>query len=452
MNDKKQLKASQFCSTNHKSSNMNYLKNLATGIFLFLVIGSASAFEYDITTICKHPNQPLLYIGGTFNTILIVNESDGTPKNQIDIDYHVEEMEFTFDGSELMVFDGSTVHFLNPETGEQNRYFSAEDVHFYEGAPYFTDVSWMDNQVKVYSAKDGSLIGTINTEFPPLDAGFNADFSELIILGLDREIEKEKSLITEEVEEIDGYNCFNSAYLKQQKDGRGSDLLVYEISSMTQKMAAVLPYKTSNNFDLTITGFGGNYYIGCWDMLIRVDSDGKAYPIQPEEGSFTYASSASADGKWMVTASSSNGTIVNCETGKYQHFDVKTKFAAPTNADITISGDDIYMISDDYSITKMNTLGQASRNYRLSKTMGAGYGVYYYNGKNAGAERDSENEIINKALAARSMESIDLNEAGSSRYVQIGTFETLESAEQFMDELGDAGLNYTTVYAPVKKG
>lgn len=431
---------------------MNYLKNFAIGIFLFWMAGSASAFEYEVTTICKHPNQPLLYVGGTFNTILIVDENDGTPKNQIDLDYVVEEMEFTINGSELMVFDGSTIHFLNPETGAQTKYFAAEEVHFYEGAPYFTDVSWMNDHVKVYSAKDGSLVGTVKTEFSPLDAGFNADFSELIILGRGRDIEKEKSLIMEEIEEMDGYNSFNSAYRKQQSDGEGSDFLVYDVSSMTQKLAAVLPYETSNNFDLTISGYGGNYYLGCWDMLIRVDSEGKAYPIQPDDASFTYASSVSTDGKHMILASSSDGTLVNCETGKYQHFNVKTDFMAPTTADITFSNNDIYLISNDYSITKMNALGQASRNYRLSKTLGAGYGVYYYNGNEEGEERDSENEIINTALASHSMDPVDLNTAESSEYIHIGTFETLESAEQFIEELDDAGLNYTTAFAPVKKG
>ena len=133
-------------------------------------------------------------------TILIVDATNGAPKGQIDLTFKVLDMGFTSDGSEIIVFDGNTVHFIDAQSGEESRNSKANDVEFYENAPYFTDISWFDDKVKVYSTKDGALVGSTKFEFTPVGAGFNADFTELLVLSKGHEIQKEKSLVQKKVE------------------------------------------------------------------------------------------------------------------------------------------------------------------------------------------------------------------------------------------------------------
>lgn len=431
---------------------MYNLNNFLAGVFAIVFINLASAFEYDITSLCKHPNQPLLYVAGSYQTILIVNAENGTPQGQIDLDYNVDDMEFTTDGSELIVFDGRNIHFINPETGAESRNFKGDDVEFYANAPYFTDISWMDKAIKVYSTKDGALVGSVKVEFSPLGAGFNSDFTELIVLSREHEISKEKSLINHTVEPIDGYNPFNSAYIKQQNDDEGSDFVVYNIPTMEEKLHTIIPYKTSNSFDLTISGHLGNYYLSCWDMLIRVDHTGKAFPIEPDDCSFTQTSSASSDGKYLVLASSEKGLLYDCSNQKLMSFDVSAEFMAPTTSDAVCTKDAVYMISEDYSIVTMNYLGQSTKRFQLSETSGPGFGVYYYNGNDEGEDRAAENTIINTTLDNVSQPHVDLNHTESGDYAQIAVFKTLQEALAFIEALDEAGLDYDTRYAPVKKG
>jgi len=430
---------------------MNFLKTSIAVIAFVFCMNVSYGFEFDLTTICKHPTKDLVYIGGLFNTVLIVDAKSGETKNQLDLNHGVDDMEFTQNGKELMIFDGKIVHFIDAETGAESRSFKADDVRFFEQAPYFTDISWMSKTIKVYSTIDGALIGTIKPDFDPMEAGFSPDFKELMVMSRRHEIAKEGALIAEKVEKGEGYSPFNNAYVKQQSDGQGSTFAVYEMPTLNEKMKVVLPYETSNGFDLTLSKFNDSYYLSCWDMLIKVSADGKAYPIQPDEASFTQTSGVSLDGRHLILLSSEEGTLYQCDKAQGQHFNVAAEFMAPSSADLTFTKENVYLLSDDYSVITMNYLGQSTNRSRILTTLG-GFGIYYYNGNDAGDDRNTEGTIINNLLTENNQPTVNLDEFESGDNVFIGKFKTIEEAEAFMDALEENDLNYTTNLAPLKKG
>lgn len=429
---------------------MNFLKT-SIAIFAFVFCANVSyGFEFDITTLCKHPTKDLLFVGGIFNTVLVVDSKTGATHYQLDLDYHVEDMELTQNGMELMIFDGKKVHFIDAETGAESRSFGAMSVRFFERAPYFTDFSWMQNTLKIYSTVDGELVGKIQFDATISDTGFSPDFSELLVLSRDHAIENESSLIVEKVEEVEGYSSFNRAFLKQQADGKGSTFSVYSVPTMEPKLSITLPYYTDNNFDLTLSKFGNEYYLSCWDMLIRVNAEGQAFPLQPDEASFTMTSGVSLDGKHLILASSENGTLFDCEKKQSLHFDNSEEFMPPRTRDVTFTPENIYFISNDYTLITMNYLGQSVLRKRVQETPG-GVGVYYYNGKEAGEGRDEEAAIINDALTENNQPTVNLNDFDHRKYVLLGSFKSFKEADEFTSLLKDNKLFHFTYLAPLKK-
>ncbi|XOV66217.1 MAG: YncE family protein [Fluviicola sp.] len=430
---------------------MKTLKHTLLAFFAFILCFQLSAFEHELSAICKHPAKEVLYISGEFNTILVVDANDGKVLDQIDVDYPVLAMQFAPSGHLLVHGDDQKIHFVNPDTGEESKAIFGSDFELFEEAPYFLDVSWMDNAVIVYDANDGRIVKTIKPDFEPLAAGLSPDFKEVLVLGREREIEKEKTLIVTKFEDDGGYNPFRNAYLDQQSDGSGADFAVYNLAEGKFTKQFVLPYATSDNFDLVIGAYGSEYLLGCWDMMIRIASDGKATPVVPAESNFTYASTISGDGKTIILASSENGCVYNAETGELGNFNVAQDFIAPTAADICYADNKMYLLSVDYTIIQMNLSGVEEKRLKVDKGLTNGFGVYYYNGNEAGEERDSEENIINKVRSEYGWEAVELDAVEESEYLIIGTFETLDEVYEFNDKLDEYDLDYKVDFSPLPK-
>ena len=65
-------------------------------------------------------------------------------------------------------------------------------------------------------------------------------------------------------------------------------------------------------------------------------------------------------------------------------------------------------------------------------------------------DRDKEGAIINNLLTAKGQTAVDL-ENQSSDYVQIGIFENVRIAQEYVKALDDAGLNYAVSIAPINE-
>jgi len=437
--------------TKTKHQKMKTLKHILLAIFALFSCFQLSAFEYELSSICKHPTKEILYISGEFNTILVIDANNGSVMDQIDVDYPVLAMQFAPAGHLLVHGDDQKIHFVDPETGAESKAIFGSDFELFEEAPYFLDVSWMDNAVIVYDANDGRIVKTIKPEFEPLAAGLSPDNEEILVLGREREIDNEKSLIVEKLEDDGGYNPFRNAYLDQQSDDSGADFAVYNLAEGKFTKQFILPYATSDNFDLAIGAYGNEYLLGCWDMMIRITADGKATPVVPAESNFTYASTIAADGKTIFLASSENGCVYNAETGELGNFNVAQDFIAPTAADICYADEKMYLLSVNYTIVQMNLAGAEEKRFTVEKGLANGFGVYYYNGNEAGEERDSEEAIINKVRAEYDWDAIDLDSVDESEYLIIGTFETLQEVYEFNDKLDENDLDYKVDFSPLPK-
>ncbi len=430
---------------------MKTLKTTLLIILSFIFSAQSFAFEHELTSICKHPSKDILYVAGEFNTIILLDANSGKIIDQIDVSFPVVDMQFNKDGSQLLVeSDDRKVHFIHPETGEESKAIMGEKFIFSADSPYFLNVSWIKSSVTVYDATNGRILHTIKAK-EPLSAGFNADFSKVLILGRSYEIAKEKSLITVKVEEADGYNPFNKAYIEQQNDGEGCDFLVYDLASEEISQQFVLPYDTHDNFDLTISAYGDKYFVGAWDILLQISNDGSTLPIEPTEASFTYASEVSSDGKYLFLATNQEGNILDCETGKVQRFNVAQDFFAPTAADLTRAGEKMYLLSQDYTIITLDNYGVEMKRFQIKEGLANGFGVYYYNGNDEGEDRNAEAAIINKVRAEHSWEAINLDETEESEYAHIGSFDSKEKAEAFIETLDENDLNYKVVFSPLPK-
>lgn len=431
---------------------MNISKHTLLLSLLFVFSFQANAFEYDLTSICKHPQRDLLYVSGEFNTILVVDSNTGEVKDQFDTDYSVYQMQFEPNGMHMLVSgNDNSIHFLNPDTGEETKSVQGSAFQLLEEAPYFLDVSWMDNSVIVYDAKNGNAVTTAKVDFEPLGAGLSSDFSELLVLGRDKDIENEQELIEITVEDTDGYNPFRKTYIEQQTDGEGADFAVFNIASEQFVQQWTLPYTTHKNFDLTIGSYQNGYLLGCWDIMIHVSKEGRCTPIIPEESSFTYASSLSSDGKYLFLSSSEDGNIYDASNKTVKHFNAAEDFMAPITADISISGKTAYLLSENYNVIQLDMNGTQTKQFKIEDGLTNGFGLFYYNGGDAGEEQDLEGVIINEVRASYGWDVIHLEQTENGEYVQIGTFNTLKEVYEMKEKLDDKDLSYEVDYAPLPK-
>ena len=418
-----------------------------------LIITASFGFENDLTSICERPGTDELFVGGEFKTVLVVDKNTGTALRQLKLEDNVLDMQFSPDGKNFITFDGGKVHFFNPETGEETYFFKASGIRLIQNSPYIIEADWIfSKSVKLYSTEDGSQIYSMKPEFSILSAGLSPDFTELIILGKDMDIKKEKSLINVEIEKDEGYNVYNKAYVEQQQDSRGSAFMVVDIQSKTSKIDVEIPYTTSASFAISISKFGSNYYIVGWDIFIKIDNEGKAFPIASDDATFAYAAGTSLDGKQVFVASTEDGFMYNCETENQVKFDASESFESAYSVDFLQVGDLIYMLNKDYSISVLNKKGMVVKRLKIENATGSGKGfkLLYYNGFTKKEARDKEAAIINGVLKDLEMEPIDLETAIGESDFFLGEFKLQEDAKLMVDMLNANGLQYLVKIAPVE--
>ncbi len=420
-------------------------------VLISLSFSITFAFDNDLTSICMRPNSEEMYVGGEFKTIFVINKKTGEEIRRLTLETKTLDLQFSQDGKNLIVFDGNKVMFLNPETGEQTYFVKGSTVRLFENAPYFIDADWIFTQsVIVYSTEDGSQVFKYKPEFKTLDAGFSPDFKELIILGRSMDIKGEKGLVQTKVEEAERYNVYNKAYLEQQNDKKGSGFEVIDMTSKQSKLKVEIPYETAKSFGLSISKYKENYFISCWDMLLKIDSDGKAFPIECDDASFAYATNSIANASKIVVSSTKKGIVYNCENGSFVTFDARDNNEFAYSTDITFDNDLVYMLNKDFTISILNEKAMVVNRYKIDNSTGKGFGVYYYNGYNKKEARDKEAAIINEALSNYDLPAIDLEQHIGSGDVLIGTFETIEKAEEFKKLTKSKGLSYITKIAPIE--
>lgn len=430
-----------------------YMK-LSTILLSFIALGfqqKSLAFENDLQSICKRPGTNELFIGGEFHTLLVIDANSGSALRQFDVKHNIIDLQFDPAGKHLIVFDGNDIHFLNPDSGEDFKQFSVGHVRLAEGSPYIVARSWFNSELKIYSATDGSVLTSFDPGFDVLDYGYSNNFTEIIILGREMEIKKEGSLITKKIEKIDGYNVYNSAYTSQQDDGKGSGFAVYDMNSKSLKINTIIPYNTSNSFDFNASKYGDHYYVACWEMLLKIDAEGKVTPVESDEATFAYASGSNPSGQYIFISSTKNGYIYNCEDGSQFAFNGREDNEFSYTVDYTFDGNNVYMLSGDFDVVLMNLQGNVQRHIKVERSAGKGFGVYYYNGFFKKEDRDKEATIINKELEALGLPVIDLETNVGDSKVLLAVFGSMDEAEAFDKSINDNGLQYLTKIAPVSE-
>ncbi|MCG8574597.1 MAG: hypothetical protein MI810_06920 [Flavobacteriales bacterium] len=427
------------------------MKNRLTLLILMLTSALSFSFKNDLSTICVRPDSDELFIGGEFKTIFVIDKNSGTELRRISLESKAIDMQFSENGEHLLVFDGSKVMFLHPETGEEKMFVKAGSALLYEDSPYFIDCDWIfTKSVTVYSTEDGSVVLKHTPEFDPLNAGFDAEFKELIILGRSQEIKSEKKLIVKRVEQEDSYNIYNKAYVEQQDDKKGSGFEVVDIESKSSKLKVEIPYITSNSFGLSISKFKEHYFLSCWDMLLKVDNAGMVMPISCSDATFAYATNSIQEGKKIMVSSTKEGFVYDCETEQIIPFNAKSDNEFVYSKDITFDKNKTYMLNADYTVSVFNEKLVVTNRFKIDNSTGNGFGVYYYNGYSKKEDRDKEATIINKVGKAYEIDLIDLEQFIGSGDVLIATFETIEKAEEYSSKLDAEGLSYITKVAPIE--
>ena len=424
--------------------------------FLILLITVYSvnisyAFENDLAAICVRPNSNELYVGGEFNTIFVVDKNNGEEIRRLKTENGALDMQFNQDGSKLIVFDGNTVNFTDPVSGDVSYTLKASNVRLFEKAPYFIDADWLfSKSVVVYSTEDGSEVFKYTPEFTPLDAGFDPEFKELIVLGREMDIKGEGKLITEKIEESDSYNVYNKAYVEQQSDKKGAGFLVLSMETKSPVLESIIPYKTAKSFGLSISKYNDQYYISCWDMFLKVDQEGLAHPISCSDAGFAYATNAVLGSKSILISSTKEGVMFKIDEERFVGFNAKKDNEFAYSVDITDDGDLIYMLNKDYTVSILNEKAMVTNRLKIDNSTGNGFGVYYTNGYNKKEDRDKEAAIINAELKSLGLPEIDLEAYVGESSVLIGTFETVQKAEAFKAKISKNGLSYLTKIAPIE--
>lgn len=424
-------------------------KNIIYGLLLLLFTGiHANAFENDPQAICLRPGTNELYVGGEFKTVMVIDAETGKSIRQFDIPEISLGFTFTKDGQRLLVADDNHVYYLNPETGEQLQSLEIRGPKLFGNSPYFISLDdFWANEITVYNVENGNPMFKYECPYTPLSVGFNTDNTELIIISREMDIKKENALIQKEVIPVDGYDVYNRKFTEQQKDGKGSAFTVIDIQNNVVKIDATLPYTPSNSFAYLMSKYNDFYYILGFDMMIKIDNEGKAYPIEPKKSGFAYASGNSADGRYIYYGGMNELNVFDCSTGTQFEFGMNEKEAAYAQ-EFYISPYKLYLLNNDLNVHVCTLKGVRQKTLVIEQISEGGFAVYYYNGFFKKEDRDKEAKIINAALADLGREPIDLEMSTGDSNFLLGVFETKAEADKFQQTIDENGVQYLSKVAP----
>lgn len=426
-------------------------KQFLSIFFLILLSAfSSKAFENDPQSICLRPGTNELYIGGEFNYLMVIDASTGASIRQLSIPKEALAVAFNKNADKLIITESNKVHWLDPATGEILQSMDLDDPYVKEGSPYIVSIkSFWDKAVTLHSLEDGSPISTFSFDFEPLHVGFNESFTELIVLGNEADIEEENKLIKQEVQETEGYDVYVKTFVEQQADGKGSRFKVIDIASETTKLDVVIPYTTAKTYSLLISKYAESYYVLGFDIFIKIDAAGSAYPILVSNSGFSYASGCSKDGKTIYSGSMNSLCMYDCSTAKYFEMQMGETDAAYAQ-EFFITADKVYLLNEDLNVHICSTKGVKSKTVVAEVVSADGFAVYYYNGYVKKEKRDEEAAPINAALKSKGLGTIDLESAiGESKFL-VAVFQSKKEALEFVESI-DNEVDYSLEVLPYKK-
>ncbi|HLP11781.1 MAG TPA: hypothetical protein VK177_07570 [Flavobacteriales bacterium] len=422
--------------------------------FLIGITNDSYAFKGDLTQLVKRPGKNELYVCGEFKTVFVLDAKTGETIRTFSVDEAgITSLQFTPDGSILLAANYNTVHLLDPNTGSKLKSIKGANFILSQAGKYIINMDRWGKKVQLLNSSDGTIINTIACDFEPVYASLSPESDKLYIMGNAQEIKNEKSLLTQEVKAVAGYNTYNKAFMDQQADKKGAAFLEVDVNSFKAKPVVMIPYTPGmSTFGKLISAYNTNIYIMSFEMFIKVDKSGKAYPMETDLSNFAYAAENTSTGRYIVNASGLKGFIYDCETNKYASYNAADFMSSVYAMDICTSNDTIYLLGSDYTILTMDTKGNVYKKFRLSNPgEGIKFGTYYTNGYTTKELRDKEALIVNTLLKEKSLPEIDLETSLSNgdKEPLIGAFSTYEEASDFVKELKERKLNYVVKIYPV---
>ncbi|HOZ30839.1 MAG TPA: hypothetical protein PLL66_07965 [Bacteroidales bacterium] len=428
--------------------------NKIISILVFLTIAQFSfAFDFELSSAVMRPGTNEVFVGGTFNTIIVFDISKGETLRCFKIDKGIKDLQFDKKGKILLAASSSAVFLIDPDNGNIKSIINGNDFQLFTESPYFVDMKkYGDTKVLIFEAETGKKLKEIRVGFQPKTCGFNSEFNTLYVVSSKNNIspEDEKKHLMAKIEKSDFYNCYNQAYTAKQEDNSGAYIYVHDIENDIEISNIICPFDFTGTFAFVITPTENDIYISDWDMFLKIDENNITTAIECNRAAFAYANHNTADYDNIVIASTKSGNIFNITENKWFEFNLRENNELVYTADIFSTEDRIWLLSKDYTLISMNYNGEKDKEFKINYAGEKGFSVYYHNGYSKKEDRDKEAEIINNQLNILSLPSIDLEQFIGKSDVILATFSTVTEAEEFIKILKNNKLNYITRIAPAK--
>lgn len=422
-------------------------------IALLLISINSFAFDYELSSAVNRPRTNEVFVGGTFNTIIVFDISTGKTLRSFELPNGITDMQFNLEGQILLAISSAKAFLINPDDGSLVNTINGSAFQLFAFSPYFIDIKkYGDTKAIIYDSSNGEKIKEVRCDFQPKVCGFDQDFKALYILSAKTEIGEidEKKFLSQKIEKTQIYNCYNSAYTAKQEDKNGSFLIKYDIEKATIVANYTCPFAFTGSFALAIIPVGENIYIADWDMLVQIDKNGISTAIECEKAGFAYANRHSPDFSQIIIASTKMGNIFNTTNGQWSPYDLRAGNEFTYTVSIFFINDKTWLLSKDYTLASMNKNGTKSTAWKINEGGEKGFSVYYTNGYSKKEDRDKEAFIINTELTKLGQQNIDLEQFIGKGDVVLGKFKTVIDAEAFIKTLKSNKLQYLTKIAPAK--
>ncbi len=429
------------------------MKKLFYSFILLLISVSTFAFDFDLSSAVQRPGTNDVYIGGTFNTVIVFDISIGKTTRTFEIPEGINDLQFNQDGKILIGASSSKVFVINPDDGVIINTISGGGFQLFTLSPYFISMQmYGDTKAIVYNSTTGEKIKEVRCDFQPKVCGFNKDFKTLYIVSAKVAIEEsdENKFLNQKIEKSAGYNCYNSAYTSKQEDKKGSLIMKYDMESNAVISSIICPFDFGGSFALAVIPVGDEIYISDWDMLIKIDKQGVSTAIECEKAGFAYANNFTPDFKNIIISSTKSGNIYNISESKWIEYSLKQAYEFAYTADIFSTNDKVWILAKDYTLSSMKYNGEKVEFFKINEGSKKGFSIYYTNGYSKPEDRSKEAGIINAELTKRGLANIDLEQFIGKSDVVLATFNTVTDAEAFTKIIKDNKLQYLTKIAPAK--
>ncbi|PLX08803.1 MAG: hypothetical protein C0596_05765 [Marinilabiliales bacterium] len=422
---------------------------------LFAIISiNVAAFDFELSSVVKHPDKNEIFIAGTFKTIIVLDSETGKTIRTFAVDEPISDIEFNQDASMLLAQVKSKLFLLNPESGEELFSKNGYSFQLFEQCPYFIELkAYGDTKVILYDSKNTDVVKEIPLNFQPKECAFDKEFNNIFITSAKIEIgnSEEKKTLSGKVEKSESYNCYNSAYIKKQDDGFGSYILKFDIKNDEISKKITCPFDFTATYGFSLLPKGNEIFIADWDMVIKVDKKDISTAIECEDATFNYASNFSDNENFICIASTKTGILYDIENSEWKEFDLRDSFEFAYTTDIISYDEKIWLLSKDYTLIAMNYSGEKLDNFKIDDAGDEGFNVYYHNGYSKQEDRDKEAAIINSLLTEMSFENINLEDYIGKSDVVLANFKTATEAQNFCKQLKDNKLQYVTKIAPADR-